>query len=834
MTLPPRTRLGPYEITAALGAGSMGEVYRARDDRLGRDVAVKVLPATLAGDADRLRRFENEARAAARLNHPNILQIYDVGQHDGQPYLVTELLEGETLRERLARGPLNARRAIEFSIGVAQGLAAAHDEGIVHRDLKPENLFLTKDGRVKILDFGLAKLARPERTDGATIASAPTVGGGTEAGIVMGTVGYMSPEQVRGSKVDARSDTFALGALIYEMVSGLRAFRGESPADTMTAILREDPMDLTQLAPDVPPAIDRIVRRCLEKNPADRFRSVADLAYALEALSSGFGVTAASDPASASTAPGVLTFQRITYRNGYVVSARFTPDGAGVAFSALWEGRPPETFTSFPGSPAARSLGLPESTLLAMSATGELALSLGFRYRYWTQTSGTLARVALAGGGARPLQKDVGHADWSPDGKGLAIIRYIEGRCRLEYPAGRVLFETSEWLSDVRVSPDGRLAAFAYHPIFGDSGGDVCVVDQSGANRVLIRGMTSVSGIAWLPSGDEVWCSGINELERHGVWAVRLDGSRRETHPSPCRVTLHDIARDGRVLMGIGSLRVGMNVSSDDAVREADLAWFDGSVVTDLSADGRQVLLVEAAGAENPHYACYLRDVDGSPAVRLGEGTATRISADGEWVLAILNRPSHGLVMYPTGIGEPRPIAFDGIDHVLWAGFHPDSRHVFAVGSTAGRPKRLYLLPVERGVPRLLWDEEIDLDRIVGLPIAPDGDRLVLRRVSGEYVMYSCKTGAAEAIHGLAPGEFAVRFDESGHSLYLASGTHLRQRVDRLNLKRGEHSTWRALKPPDPTGVMFVGPPVVAANGSRYAYSFFKQMSDLYVVEGLG
>jgi hypothetical protein len=416
----------------------------------------------------------------------------------------------------------------------------------------------------------------------------------------------------------------------------------------------------------------------------------------------------------------------------------------------------------------------------------------------------------------------------------MAIARYTEGRCRLEYPVGRVLYETPEWLSRVRVSPDARNVAFAYHPYFGDGGGNICVVDGSGSRRVLIHGMTNVSGICWSPSGHEVWCSGINQHERHGIWGVRLDGSQREIHASPNRVTLHDVAADGRVLMSVGFMRVGLNVSSDDASREVGLSWFDGSVVGDLSSDGRQVLLWEADEAENPHYACYLRDIDGSPAVRLGEGTATRLSADGEWVLAILNRPSHALMMYPTGIGEPRSIAFEGIERIVWAGFHPDGRRVFAVGSTAGRPKRLYLLPIEGGSPRLLWDEEIDLDRVVGLPISPDGDRLVLRRLSGEQVMFSCQASTTGPIPGLAAVEYAVRFDESGRSLYVAGRIQGKHRVDHLDLESGERSAWRTLEPPDPTGVIFVGRPIVAANGSRYAYSYLKLISDLYVVEGLG
>jgi Tol biopolymer transport system component len=295
MLLAANTKVGPYEIESPIGAGGMGEVYRAVDTRLGRDVALKIMPGSFSSDSDRLRRFEQEARAVAALNHPNILAVFDIGQHDGSPFLVSELLEGESLRSVLDRGPLPQRKTIEYGVQIAHGLAAAHEKGIVHRDLKPENIFVTKDGRIKILDFGLAKLAEAsaDEPNGATLMTA-----GTAAGVVLGTPGYMAPEQVRGQAADARTDIFAFGAVLYEMLSGSRAFRRDTPAETMTAALREDPAELSTSAQPVSPALDRIVRRCLEKNPAERFQSARDLSFALGALSgtdaSGFAKAAAA------------------------------------------------------------------------------------------------------------------------------------------------------------------------------------------------------------------------------------------------------------------------------------------------------------------------------------------------------------------------------------------------------------------------------------------------------------------------------------------------------------------------------------------------------------
>src|SRR6266536_154612 len=283
MTVAQGTRLGPYEVIAPLGAGGMGEVYRARDTRLGRDVAVTVLPATFSADPDRLHRFEQEACAAGALNHPNILSIYDIGTHDGSPYVVSELLEGQTLRQRMGGSALLQRKAIDYALQVAHGLAAAHEKGIVHRDLKPENLFITNDGRVKILDFGLAKLTQPEAQGQAT--NLPTATGGTEPGVVLGTLGYMSPEQVKGRPADARSDIFSFGAILYEMLSGKRAFHGDSAAETMSAILREEPPDLSVTNQSISSGLERIVRHAIEKNPEQRFHSAHDVAFALEALS---------------------------------------------------------------------------------------------------------------------------------------------------------------------------------------------------------------------------------------------------------------------------------------------------------------------------------------------------------------------------------------------------------------------------------------------------------------------------------------------------------------------------------------------------------------------
>jgi serine/threonine protein kinase len=429
--LSPGTTLGPYEIVGSLGAGGMGEVYRARDTRLQRDVAIKVLPGVSATDPERLARFEREAQAVAALSHPNILAIHDFGVAllssgaDARPdqvvYAVTELLEGETLRERLtppsgakATTGLPIRKIIEYGIQIAQGLGAAHDKGLVHRDLKPENIFISKDGHVKILDFGLARQTTAVPASGVSMAATLAVAHETIPGVVLGTIGYMSPEQVRGVPVDARSDIFAFGAVLYEMMTARRAFQRDTAAETMTAILKEDPAASVEGSADLSPALDRIVRHCLEKSPAERFQSARDIAFALQSLS-GSSLSAPSVAASvggrrrwlrpvlaalavgAAVAAGVaigrrmgarpdasVSFATITFEPQFIVSARFAPDGQTIVYSAALEGNTPELFVSRPGTLMPQALGVRPAALLSVSSVDD---ARAYAYTYWKRVA---------------------------------------------------------------------------------------------------------------------------------------------------------------------------------------------------------------------------------------------------------------------------------------------------------------------------------------------------------------------------------------------------------------------------------------------------------------
>ncbi|MBI5169107.1 MAG: protein kinase [Candidatus Eisenbacteria bacterium] len=829
MRLEPGTRIGPYEIVAPLGQGGMGDVYRARDTRLGREVAIKTLPADVAADPERRARFETEARAVAALSHPNILAIHDLGEEGGVTFTVAELVEGQTLRERLADGPLAPSRAAMLAAQVAQGLAAAHDRGIVHRDLKPENVMVTPEGRAKILDFGLAR--RDEPMSAGSRSLAPTVAASTQPGTVMGTVGYMAPEQVRGQVVDARADLFALGIVLHEMLAGRAPFLRESAADTMSAILREDPAPLSLCAPETPPALQRIVERCLEKQPVARFRTAADLAFALESLAHGSASGAQAAVESHASSP---RFQRLTYRNGHISAARFTPDGASVVFGATWDGRPFEVFTSRIGSADSRGLGLPAGSLLAMSTSGEMALSLGFHHRSWMQPIGTLARASLAGGGVRPLQKDVIAADWSPDGKSMAVIRFRGNDCVLEYPPGKALFHSEGWLNRCRVSPDGTRVAFANHGRTGEGEADLCVVDRDGRVATLQRSIINFSGVVWSPSGDRVWCSGLDPANRHGIWSVGLDGAVHDVLMTATRISLHDLRPDGRALVSMDELRTSISLSDSADSPEVDLAWFDGSTACSFSADGEQLLFAEVAEAENPHYATYLRGVDGSPAVRLGEGIGRAVSVDGEWVIAITHTGRRGAVLYPTGFGETRELEFEGTGTLLWATFAPDGAHLFHVSQRPGESPALYRSTLEGGASELLWDQPMRFERFIGAPVSPDGERLALQGLDGRGFELAWRSGEARAIPGFGVNEIAVSYDTTDGALFVCNDDPLARVLVKLDLATGARTPWRALRLPDPRGVIYVGPPRIAPNGSRLAYTYLRLLNNLYVVEGLG
>jgi serine/threonine protein kinase len=864
------TSLGPYRIVAKLGAGGMGEVFRASDSRLGRDVAVKILPAKFASDPDRLRLFEREARAAGSLNHPTLLTIFDIGNHESGPYLVSELLEGETLRERLRHGALPVERALDYAIQIARGLAAAHARGVVHRDLKPENLFVCKDGRVKILDFGLAKLTHPEPPAADDVTTTRTQTILTETGAVFGTIDYMSPEQVRGQHVDQRVDLFAFGAVLYEMLSGKFAFHGSTGADTVSAILNQDPPPLGQIRSEISPVLQRIVHRCLQKDPDQRFFSAADVAIDLEDSRTVSGsesprglsrkqralVGAAIALALLGTNPlsfwvgrrvaptHVPQFQRLTYRRGFVGSARFAPDGQTIVYSAAWDSRPIELFSMRSGSPESRPMGLGTAELLSMSSAGELALSLRPPTSSFFSRRGTLARVALAGGGVRELLEEVDYADWTPDGKDLLVVRTVGGKVRLELPIGHVLYETTAgWISHPRISPNGELVAFLDHP--SSSGGDdgvLDVVDRGGKLRTLSIKWGSVEGLAWRPDGDEIWFSASSTGSSRAVYAIDLSGKQRIVYRAPGGVTLQDVFRDGRALVSRDSYRWEVRCLPPGASEEHDLSWLDGTYPADLSADGRTLLFTEIAEGASATFATYIRNTDGSPAVRLGEGFGGGLSADGKWAFVLLGSPPTRYALLPTGAGSPRPVELGSIEVSLGlfrvATWTPDGQTIVLTGHEPGRPDRVHALELQTGKLRPITPEGVSANYATQL--SPDGEFVAAVDSTRRIWLYPVRGGPPRLVPGaLRQGEAIVAVCSDGRSLFTNRWSDekgqavLPQEIYVVDIATGTKRPWKNLMPSDPTRYGPINLPLLTPDGQSYVYTYTGWLSELYLAEGL-
>jgi hypothetical protein len=847
------TRLGPYEIVGLLGAGGMGEVYRARDTRLNREVAVKVLPRSFARDPKALARFEQEARAIAALSHPNILAIHDLGKEGDVVYAVAELLHGQTLQERLMGGALSQRKAVEIALPIAHGLSAAHEKGIIHRDLKPANVFLTNDGGVKVLDFGLAKVVAPHPggQDGPTTPA-------TEPGLVMGTVGYMSPEQVRGQPLDSRSDLFSFGAILYEMLSGRRAFRGSSAADTMAAILKEDPPDLSQTNEKISPALERVVRHCLEKMPEQRFQSARDLAFHLDSLSSVSSGPLAARTATVSprrrirlpvaVAVAVLViaalgamiwrlaasrtaararYSQLTFRRGTILTARFTKDGESIVYGAAWGGEPFRVFSESAGRRESAAVALPPADVLSISASGELALALDRRFFRGAISDGTLARVPLAGGAPRQLLERVEEADWAPDGT-LALIRRVQGENRLEWPEGRVLVRTPSWISHLRFSPDGSRIAFLDHPIYTDDRGAVAVVRVGEAARHLTPVYGSAQGLAWAANGREIWFSASEEGANTALHAVTLAGDVRTIVRSPGSLRLLDISRTGRALLTQESFVSSVFVRGPAGREERDLSWLDRSTAWDLAADGSKVLLAGEGEGTGGSPSVYLRATDGSDAVRLGDGVGTMLSADGKWAVAMVFGSPAQLWLIPTGVGNPRLIPRGKIEEYIWARLLPDGKRVVFSGYEKGRGSRLFVEDVEGSVATPITPE----GAAWLMPPSPEGT-LVPSLGPGGVKLYPIDGGQPRPLPGIEIGDEILFWSADGRSVLVRRRRTLPVRIDRVDVATGKAQLWREIAPADRTGMTQIVSVRISQDETTYAYTVRRLFSELYLVDGL-
>ncbi len=862
MALNPGTTLGPYEIMSPLGAGGMGEVYRATDTRLERVIAIKILPQAVAADAERLLRFEQEAKSVAALNHPNILSVHDIGEARGIRYIVTELLDGQTLREILANGPLPLRRTVEYGIQIAQGLAAAHEKGVVHRDLKPENLFVNKDGRVKILDFGLAKQnpqAARRPGDGAPLQFPNGVE--TAAGLALGTAGYMSPEQVRGEVVDHRSDIFSFGAVLYEMLSGRRAFKHDTAAETMTAVLKEDPPDFSQTETPIAAGIGRVMRRCMEKSPEQRFQSAKDLGFALEALG-GAPHSTAGHPALAAARPRMGTliavaavmaaalaaylagtrigveparFERVTFQRGYIKGARFTPDGQNVIYSAAWEGRPYEVFTTRVGGHNARPLELKNALVVGASTAGDLAALINVRRiptTSWIHV-GTLARLSASGGTPREILEAVWDADISRDGKQFAVVRKPGGPQQLEYPIGNVLFKTSGYISHPRISPDGQVVAFLEHPLFGDDRGYVSITEPNGGARRLTAEASAVDGLAWSQDGRQLWfaAAGLDtQSAERTVHAVTLAGKARRIFGVPGDVTVWDIASDGRLLFTHENIGSAQMVASPADAPERNVTVLGHGVNGVVSSDGKSIAFTESGPGTPNDYLVFFRHLDGSAAVELGEGSIFGMTPDGKYVVAGVPSQPTRLRILPTGAGEPRTfdVAPVQLDHssISWM---PGARAFVFLGHSGTAMQRAYRFSLDGGAATPLTSREgaQSWNRV-----SPDGKFVLQGGSAGmdwaQSVIVDLATGATRAAP-LQEGEAPIDWDQDGSHFFAVAESEDSATIFRIDAVTGSREVWRKIRPSDPAGTLSLSHFFVTPSGNAYAYNAVRVLSALYV-----
>ena len=830
----------------------MGEVFRARDERLGRDVALKLIRPASSANPDHLRRFELEARAAAALNHPNIVAIYDIGLDAGSPYIVCELLKGKTLRTRLSEGAVPVRLAVEYSLQIVEGLIAAHDHRIIHRDLKPENLFVTNDGRVKILDFGVAKLQSAPEESERPVEDLTTV---TKSGAVVGTVAYMSPEQLRGKTVDHRSDIFSVGAILYEMLAGRRPFRGETEVDTITAVLLEDPPEVDLEQAGIPIPFRQIVRHCLEKEPEKRFQSARDLAFALETLSntsSGrltrFGLPKLQAKVLPWAVAGALliaallmlgkqaqhqtmlpVYRRLTFDEGTVYAARFAPDFRSVIYGAAWDGKPLQLFSTVGDSVSTQPLNVTDANILAISKTGELALLLhGAHMSHLKIENGTLARAPRAGGSPREVLEDVTWADWDANGE-LAVVHQAEGRDRVEYPIGHVLYQSDGWISHIRLSPQGDKVAFIDHPSLWDDRGSVYLTDIAGGIKTSSREWDSADGLAWSSDGKEVWFTAAENGHTRALRALNTKGVIRTVLRIPTGITLQDIAPDGRALVSLDAERLVMATSAQKG-KAVDISSHDWDIAKDISRDGQSVLFEDASEAAPTNYSVDIRRIDGTPPVVLGEGSAGGLSPDGKWAISIIPGSPGRVMLLPIGPGQPRIIAVKGLERIDNGNsrFLADGKTITINGNQPGHGVRCYLVDVDGGKLTPITPEGI-----IGGLVSPDGKYMLRANEAGEAAVYPIAEGDPRPIPNLAPGFIPIRWSEDDASVYCYRPGQVPTRVYQVNLVTGQQTVIQDLQPETLKGVVSIAPVVVARDGSRFAYSYYQVFSVLYVISGL-
>ena len=902
--------IGPYELLSILGSGGMGTVYLAQDTRLGRKIALKLLPAQFTNDRDRLRRFQQEARAASALNHPNILTVHEIEQKSDLHYIATEFVDGITLRQKMGEQPLNLNEVLNIAIQIASALDAAHSAGIAHRDIKPENVMVRSDGYVKVLDFGMAKLTEHSTTE--SIDTDPT-GFNTHPGIVMGTPRYMSPEQARGLEVDSRTDIFSLGVMIYEMATGKVPFDGATPSDVIATLLKDEPEPLSASLPEVPLELDRVVRRALAKKRDKRYQTVAELSTDLHKLKEAIQLNAklgqitssgpplrvlTSDAATTvkfkSTSPEVIketeSFEKsdtkkkwrvgiavgalviviagvaylasmnrrrsatpgldfnqsarpstraLTIRNGLITSARFSPDGNGVIYSAAFDGRPLEVFVTDGKDSESRPLGIQSAALKDLSSTGELAVLLNFELSWNDGRKGTLALVPSTGGEPRILiDEGVDEASFAPDGKSLAIVRGEKGQHQLEYPAGEVLYKSDGWISYPRFSRKGDKIAFFEHPV-GDNSGSLMVLDiKTKEPKALSSDWRALKGLAWSASGDALWFGGSKVGKKQNINAVSLSGQERlNIDEMASFVKLEDISPEGKLLITHGNTHTTMVIVGDNSENDVGsrFAW---STTADISSDAKTLLFYEWGyefADEVQAKSTYLRRFDGSDPIRLGEGRALALSTDGKWALAVQEKSPPQLSLLPTEGGNSKELPNPGFKEYHYGSWFPDGRRILftAVEAREDAFLRSYVQDIATGVVEPLTEEGT-----TALRVSPDGKSVFALDPYGIYQIQSIEGGtSATVVNGLEPGEEPIQWSADGRALYVKGLGDFATKLYRVEIASGRRRMMKEIVPSNPVGLIGLevkpGGVMITPDGKVCVYTYWTSTQELLLMDWL-
>ena len=847
-TFPAGSLVGTYQVIRPLSAGGSAQVWVAWDPTLHREVALKVLGAGALGDPDRFARIQQEARVLAQLSHPNILQVIDLVRWEGQPVLVTELLQGRTLRAQLSEGALPPAAALEVARQVASALEAVHRKGIIHRDIKPENLFLTSDSRCKVLDFGLAKAL--DATDGKVLEETFH----TSAGLLQGTVGYLSPEQIGGHPVDGRSDLYALGLVLWELVTGLPPGRGRTALERQIHLMKDGP---GPLGSGYPPGLEAVLHRCLQVEPDQRFPDAATLLEALRGVQAdGLSVPGLRIPARrrfprwmmpvalgamvvgaglgagvwalTTRRPGPPSFRRLTFQRGNILRARFGPGGTNVVAGAALDGQTPGLYRINLEDGEVRDLGIPGADILSVSPTGELAVLVKDRFQTSTFGSGTLALVTPGQGAPRLMLDEVTGADWDHAGRELAVTRRLqEGAFVLEYPLGRELYRSARPIASPRFSPDGKDLAFMgtapLFTLFLRTGGD-------GQVRILADHLqASDPFIAWLPDGKELLLAGNTQPDwMPPLLAVDREGRTRALARFPLRALVHDVAPDGQVLFEREFFRLDLIWQGPRPDQEQDLSWLDGSQVAALDGVRSRVLFTEIFEAVGQRPVAYLRDLAQPTPGRLGPGTAQDLSADGLWALVLADVGGPRLRLYPTGKGVPRDLDLPGWTP-LSARFRPGHQELLILAQRSRGETSLVSLDLATGGVRSLYRGEV-----MGQAPAPDGHAVALAMASGEVLILQPDQGQARPAGLLGTGTELLGWTADGRDLLVVETGHWPLEIERLQPGAGTRRTLRVLAFRDNRAPARVDRVRMSPDGRVFACSLLRvTQSDLLVAKGL-